>query len=208
MNSSSINFSNISFWWPDGSTVLDDVSVCFSAGRTGLIGANGSGKTTVLRLVSGQLAPSLGVVDAPDDIAYLPQNITTQPGATVADLLGVRRQIEALVAIESGDADERHFAVLGDAWDIETQSDLALRDLDIGLCGDDLGRLVSTLSGGEVMLVAVAGCWLHRAGVTLLDEPTNNLDAVLRQRVVDMITAWPGALIVVSHDVPLLDAMT
>ncbi|MCL2782751.1 MAG: ATP-binding cassette domain-containing protein, partial [Propionibacteriaceae bacterium] len=62
MNSSSINFANISFWWPNGSVVLSDVSLSLNVGRTGLVGANGSGKTTVLRLICGQLVPSLGTV--------------------------------------------------------------------------------------------------------------------------------------------------
>ncbi|MDR2974562.1 MAG: ATP-binding cassette domain-containing protein [Propionibacteriaceae bacterium] len=205
-----IIFSHVSFAWPDGAIALDDVSATFGAGRTGLVGANGSGKTTIFRLITGELHPGSGVVTVSGDVAYVPQLITTMPGASVADLLGVADILAALHAIEAGSCDPDHFDTVGERWDIETQADAVLASLDMaggGLTGADLSRPVTTLSGGEAMVVAIAGCRLRRAAITVLDEPTNNLDEVLRSTVHEMIRTWPGTVIVASHDTALLEQM-
>jgi len=205
-----VTFTRTSFSWPDGTTVLDDWSGSFNAGRTGLIGANGSGKTTVLRLIAGDLRPTSGSLAVSGAVAYLPQTVSTAPGAAIADLLGVGPQLAALRAIEAGSTDPCHFDVIGDDWDIGQRAEQTLRSLDAlgsALARADLTRPVGALSGGEAMLVAIAGCRLKRAPVTLLDEPTNNLDEVLRAAVVAMVRTWPGTVIVVSHDTGLLEEM-
>ena len=204
---SSITFAHLSFTWPDGSVVLDDVSTAFSAGRTGLVGDNGTGKTTVLRLINAELKPMSGVIAMAGDVSYLPQNLTLTSTATVADLLGVTSKLQALRAIEAGSLDGRGFDMVGNDWDIEVRADEALRGLGVGLSVLDLERPVTKLSGGEVTLVAIAGCRLARSSITLLDEPTNNLDSTLRRQVVEMVREWSGVLIVASHDVTLLEAM-
>ncbi len=77
----------------------------------------------------------------------------------------------------------------------------------IGLRGIGLDRYVGQLSGGEVILAALAGLRLARMAIVLLDEPTNNLDRPTRHRLYDAITAWRGTLVIVSHDIALLDLM-
>ena len=199
--------SHLTYIWPDGGLVLDDVCATFSTGRTGLVGANGCGKTTLLRLIAGRLQASSGQVVA-GEVAYLPQTIALRPDDTVADLLGVRSQLDAWRAIEAGSVDPAHFEAIGDAWDIESQIADALRPVrrSAGVAIDP-DRLVATLSGGEAMALAVAGVRLRGAPITLLDEPTNNLDEVLRESVLDLVRTWPGTLIVVSHDLGLLELM-
>ncbi|MCL2787580.1 MAG: ATP-binding cassette domain-containing protein [Micrococcales bacterium] len=207
--SSSVVFSHLTLCWPDGGAVLDDVCGAFGPGRTGLVGANGCGKSTLLRLIAGQLQPTEGHVSV-GEVAYLPQTIAQLPEATVADLLGVRAQLDAWRAIEAGSTDPDHFEALGDGWDIEARVDQALRTVrgtGEDLTAIDADRLVGTLSGGEVMTLAVAGVRLRAAPITLLDEPTNNLDEVLRDAVLDMVRTWPGTLIVASHDAGLLELM-
>ena len=207
---SSVTFAHVSFHWPDGTPVLDDWSGTFNPGRTGLIGTNGAGKTTLLRLIAGELAPTGGRLTVTGDVAYLPQTAPTAPGMTVAGLLGIQEQLDALAAIEAGDPDPRHFDALGDAWDIAQRAAdtlAALAALGGSLGGVTLDRDVTTLSGGEAMLVAIAGANLRRTPVTLLDEPTNNLDETLRQAVVEMVRRWTGTVIVVSHDLGLLGEM-
>lgn len=195
----------VSFAWPDGSLALSEVSGAFGAGRTGLVGRNGSGKSTLLRLIAGELAPTTGHVAASSEVAYLPQRLTLDVGRPVAELLGVAAPLGALRAIESGDADPRHFDAVGDDWDIEARSHAALAEA--GLRPDMLERRVGELSGGEAVLTAIAGIRLRGAGITLLDEPTNNLDRDARARLADLVRAWRGALIVVSHDLSLLELM-
>lgn len=201
----SVVLAGVSFAWPDGTEAFNDLNAVFSNGRTGLVGENGTGKTTLLRLISGELTPATGAICASGQVGYLPKQLVLDTTATVADLLGKRAQFDALRAIESGDADPRHFEALGDEWNLEGRARAALDS--IGLTSLGLDRTIATLSGGETVLSALAGLRLSGDAVVLLDEPTNNLDRAARHRLYDAITAWRGALIVVSHDVTLLDLM-
>ncbi|WP_099022117.1 ABC-F family ATP-binding cassette domain-containing protein [Mycolicibacterium palauense] len=195
---------DLGFHWPDGSVVHDRLNGSFGTGRTGLVGANGSGKSTLLRLIAGELTPTAGTLTTTGPVAYLPQNLTLAGETTVAELLGVAPVIRALRAIESGDTAAVHFDTVGEDWDVEARAGAALADigLDIGL-----QRPVRTLSGGEAMLIAVAGLWLSRPPISVLDEPTNNLDRDALAALTRMVDRWPGTLVVVSHHVPLLDRL-
>ncbi|RZU65562.1 ATPase subunit of ABC transporter with duplicated ATPase domains [Microterricola gilva] len=202
---SSVTLNNVSFAWPDGTPALSSLAGSFGSGRTGLVGSNGTGKSTLLRLLAGRLTPSSGQITTSGDVGYLPQTLTLDAANTVAGLLGIGDKLDALHAIERGDVDERHFDTLGDDWDLETRADEALRA--IGLSAADLGRSVSELSGGEAMLVAITGLRLQRTAITLLDEPTNNLDRAARASLRGLVRSWQGTLIVVSHDTALLECM-
>jgi ATPase subunit of ABC transporter with duplicated ATPase domains len=201
----SVVLDRVSFAWPDGTVALDDVSGAFGVGRTGLVGRNGSGKSTLLRLIAGELIPTSGHITRPGEIASLPQQLTLDVDRPVADLLGVAAALAAVRAIESGDVDPRHFDAVGDDWDIEARAAAALAAA--GLPDGTLDRRVGELSGGEAVLAAVAGIRLRDAPVTLLDEPTNNLDRDARAHLADLVRSWRGALIVVSHDIALLELM-
>jgi len=204
-NTASVVLDRVSFAWPDGSLALGEVSGAFGAGRTGLVGRNGSGKSTLLRLIAGELEPSTGHIAATADVAYLPQRLTLDVGRPVTELLGVAETLAALRAIESGDVDPRHFDAVGNDWDIEARSHAALAEA--GLQPGMLHRRVGELSGGEAVLTAIAGIRLREAGIALLDEPTNNLDRDARGRLAEMVRGWRGALVVVSHDLALLELM-
>jgi ATPase subunit of ABC transporter with duplicated ATPase domains len=201
----SVTLDRITFTWPDGTTALHEVSGSFGTGRTGLVGRNGAGKSTLLRLMAGLLRPTSGVITTSGDVAYLPQQLTLDVDRRVADLLGVASALDAVRAIESGDVDPVHFDAVGDDWDIEARAAASLAEA--GLSPDFLDRKVGELSGGEAVLVAIAGIRLRRAPITLLDEPTNNLDRDARAALAAMVATWKGALIVVSHDLALLELM-
>ncbi|MEU0316168.1 ATP-binding cassette domain-containing protein [Nocardioides sp. NPDC006273] len=191
--------------WPDGAIALDGLDAALNPGRTGLVGTNGAGKTTLLRVVAGDLARTSGSVSARGQVRYLPQQITVQTDATVADLLGVRERLDALRAIESGDADPRRFEALADDWGVEERARAALGIN--GLSDLDLDRRVATLSGGETVATTMTGISLSGAEIALLDEPTNDLDREARHRLYDLIASWRGTLLVASHDLELLDLM-
>ncbi|VXB28947.1 ABC transporter [Microbacterium sp. 8M] len=203
--SSAVVLDRVTFRWPDGSTALDAVSGAFGTGRTGLVGRNGSGKSTLLRLIAGELAPTSGRITATGDVAYLPQRLTLDTHARVAELLGVARALDAVRAIAAGDVDPARFDEVGDDWDVEARAEAALAEA--GLDPSFLDRTVGELSGGEAVLVAIAGIRARRAPITLLDEPTNNLDRDARARLGEMVRSWRGTLVVVSHDVTLLELM-
>jgi len=208
----SVVLQDVTFSWPDGATPIAGVSGAFSRGRTGLVGLNGAGKSTLLRLVAGRLRPTSGTISVSGVADYLPQRLTLDTDATVADLLGVRDVVDAVRAITEGtegDLPEDRLAalfdVVGDGWDVEERAHAELAGTGLPSGDGVLDRPVGTLSGGEAMLVAVTGVRLRGADVALLDEPTNNLDGDARERLHEIVRTWRGALVVVSHDRELLE---
>ncbi|MCX4445287.1 ribosomal protection-like ABC-F family protein [Streptomyces sp. NPDC087866] len=205
MSDASLICSNLSFSWPDDTPVFAGLSFTVGTGRTGLVAPNGSGKSTLLKLLAGELRPSAGSVTVDGTLAYLPQSLPLTGDLSVAEVLGVDAVIRALDAVESGDVDEKHFAVIGDDWDIEERTRAQLDRL--GLEGLALDRGIGTLSGGQVVSLGLAAQLLKRPDVLLLDEPTNNLDLDARLRLYDTLETWNGTLLLVSHDRALLDRM-
>ncbi|POX49568.1 ABC-F family ATP-binding cassette domain-containing protein [Streptomyces sp. Ru72] len=199
----SITCTSLSFCWPDGTSVFDDLQVAFGAGRTGLVGTNGSGKSTLLKLIAGELTPASGTVRVAGAVGHLPQNVTLDTALRVDEALGIAAQRAALHAIEAGDVAEEHFATVGDDWDVEERAQVTLGELGLGHIG--LDRTIGEVSGGESVLLRLAALLLRRPDVLLLDEPTNNLDLYARRRLYSAVEAWPGVMIVVSHDRELLD---
>jgi ATPase subunit of ABC transporter with duplicated ATPase domains len=201
--SAPIVLSDLAFAWPDGRAVFDGLDLVIGTGGTGLVGANGSGKSTLLRLVAGELAPSRGSVTTAGSLGYLPQDVTLRRGRRVDEVLGVAGIRAALSAIESGDTAAEHFTTIGDDWDAEARALATLERLGLG--GITLDRRVDELSGGESVLLALAALLIRRPDVLLLDEPTNNLDLDARRLLYQAVDAWPGVVVMVSHDRDLLD---
>ncbi|GAA3082924.1 ATP-binding cassette domain-containing protein [Streptomyces roseofulvus] len=198
-----LSTTSLSFSWPDGTEVFDDLKVTVGPGRTGLVGSNGSGKSTLLRLLAGELTPTAGSVRTAGEIGHLPQNLVLDTGRRVDEILGVDRKRAALHAVEAGDTAEEHFAVIGDDWDVEERALATLDRLGLGSIG--LDRTVGEVSGGESVLLRLAALLLARPDVLLLDEPTNNLDLYARSRLYETVESWSGVLVVVSHDRELLE---
>ena len=181
----SVVLHDLTFTWPDGHRVLDAVSGSFPPGSTGLVGLNGVGKSTLLRLIGGRLTPTSGSVQAAGVVDYLPQRTDAGPGRAVIDLLGIRSIVDAIAAVEQGEIDPALFDTIDTHWDIEEQAAAALSAAGMDI--DDLHRPVSTISGGEAMIAALVGIRMRGADIALLDEPTNNLDADGRVRVHELI---------------------
>ncbi|MGW2619479.1 ABC-F family ATP-binding cassette domain-containing protein [Streptomyces sp. NPDC001500] len=199
----SITCTSLAFSWPDGAPVFEGLDVAFGPGRTGLVGVNGSGKSTLLKLIAADLTPADGTVRVAGEIGYLPQNVTLDTSLRVDAALGIAAQRAALHAIEAGDVSEEHFETVGDDWDVEERALATLGELGLGHV--DLDRTIGEVSGGESVLLRLAALLLRRPDVLLLDEPTNNLDLYARRRLYAAVAAWPGVLVVVSHDRELLD---
>src|ERR1051325_11028839 len=124
--------SALSFSWPDDTPVFEELSFSVPAGRTGLVAANGTGKSTLLKLIAGELRPTGGSVLVQGVLGYLPQHLPFARQQTVAQVLGVDRIVAALHAIEAGDAGEEHFTTIGTDWDIEERTRAELDRLGLG----------------------------------------------------------------------------
>lgn len=200
--SASITCSNLHWSTPDGDAVLSDVSLTFNRERAGLVGRNGVGKTTLLRLLSGELTPASGTIAVNGTIATVKQRVQIAPGTTVADLFGIADQLALLRRAEAGDADAD--ALVNADWMLETRVAAALAKTGLDA---DPATLLAQLSGGQRTRAALAGAILAEPDFLLLDEPTNNLDKEGRAAVLDFLADWRAGAIIVSHDRALLEEM-
>ncbi|MGV3489981.1 MAG: ABC-F family ATP-binding cassette domain-containing protein [Devosia sp.] len=198
----SITFKAVSYSTPDGVPLLTNFDLSFAPIRTGLIGRNGVGKSTLLRLITGDLQPSSGSVSIAGTFGMLRQ-IVQAGDTTVAEALG---QAEALARLERVVAGNGTVEDASDAdWTLEARIATALAD--VGLPALTIDRPIATLSGGQRTRLSLAALLVQQPDMLLLDEPTNNLDADGRQAVADLLRDWKGGAIVVSHDRTLLAEM-
>jgi ATPase subunit of ABC transporter with duplicated ATPase domains len=197
-----VSLSSLSWSTPDGRPLFSHLNLTFGSERTGIVGRNGTGKSVLLRLISGDLLPTPGQTQVSGAIAMMRQDAIKRPDDTIADLFGVRSALDLLDRAEAGlaDADE-----LVDAdWTLPARIEAAL--LRCGLSAGPQTPLV-TLSGGQRSRAALAASILAEPNFLLLDEPTNNLDRAGRRAVIDLIRGWTGGAIIASHDRELLEEM-
>nr|WP_246019333.1 ABC-F family ATP-binding cassette domain-containing protein [Saccharothrix australiensis] len=194
-------------------TVLRGVDLDVGAGqRVGLVAPNGVGKSTLLRVLAGELTPDEGVVTARGAVAHLTQETTVEPGealrAHLARRTGVARVVrrfdEATRALAAGEpgADDA-YARAFDAWTAAGAADFDERADEVcERLGLPAGLLDGerTLSGGQSARLRLASVLLVRADVLLLDEPTNDLDAAGLALLEDHVLGSPAAMVLVSHD--------
>jgi ATPase subunit of ABC transporter with duplicated ATPase domains len=198
----SISLSQISWSTPEGRSLLSDLDLTFGPVRTGLVGRNGVGKSTLLRLVEGSLTPQAGKVGVVGSLGVLSQTVQVAADETVADLFGVTG---ALAVLQKADAGRATMDELASAdWTLEARMEEALAR--VGLDASAETRLAA-LSGGQMTRVKLAALVFKEPDFILLDEPTNNLDREGRAAVAALMAGWRGGAIVVSHDRELLEEM-
>lgn len=213
-----ITLDHISYAHPSEPTLFSDLSAVFSAPLTGLIGDNGCGKTTLMRLILGELAPDSGSVVAPERMAHLPQDLGLGRGQTLAELCGITEILWALQAVESGEYSPELYETIGDNWDVEerilttlaaygftpaTQVDRDSPEAIRALFARDM----RSFSGGEAVIAALASLTVSDPEFILLDEPTNNLDSAAKAQLFETLEAFPCPALIISHDRDLLERM-
>lgn len=226
MHSAQLSLRNVTKGYP-GRTVLDDVSFTLKPGeKAGLIGDNGVGKSTLLRLIAGQERPDSGevTVGAVGGVGYLPQTVPLPPAATVQDAVDLAladlRALEAELhraarGLDAGGGDPGALAAYEellaryearDGYDADHRVDIALHHL--GLPGLRRERPLGTLSGGERSRLALAGVLAGRPELLLLDEPTNDLDDGAVEWLETQLRAHRGTVLAVTHDRVFLERLT
>ena len=165
-----ITLSHLTWSTPEGRPLFSDCNLTFGAERAGLVGRNGVGKTTLLKLIAGALQPQAGTVTVSGTIGLLRQSLSAAAGESVADLFGVRAALALLQRAERGDATAEDLA---DAdWTLEARLEQALGA--VGLYTDPATPL-SALSGGQQTRAALAALIFDEPDFLLLDEPSHGL---------------------------------
>ena len=215
-----------------GFVLLDKINFHVSdTDKIGLVGKNGAGKSTILKMICGLQNPSSGRIDKPKDISigYLPQIMEHHKGRTVLDeamtvfrsnaeieakIAGLTRELEQRTDYESDAYAEliEELTSLNDILEMshseppEVQARRTL--LGLGFRDDELGRNTETFSQGWNMRIELAKILLGKPRVLLLDEPTNHLDRESIEWLEDYLKSTRCSLLLVSHDRRFLDNVT
>lgn len=197
---------NLSYSHPNRDRLFANINLTVNAGeKIALIGNNGVGKSTLLKLVAEELILSAGELETSDKPFFIPQNFGQFNGQSLALALNVDLKLNALHRIISGDVAPENFDALDEDWSIEERSREALNHW--GLRVSDLHEKMDQLSGGQKTRAFLAGIQIHDPAIVLLDEPTNHLDESGRLQLYQFISNTRKTVVVVSHDQVLLDQM-
>jgi macrolide transport system ATP-binding/permease protein len=200
--------------------VFDGVDLRATPGQPlGVVGENGVGKSTLLRIVAGVEQADSGTVTRPADLGYLGQEPDFAEEATVGDVLddalaplhaAVARLEELSARLGQPGVDDEYDVLLGwatlhEAWDADRRASTTAARLGLGEL--DRIRPVASMSGGQRSRLALAALITRRPECVLLDEPTNHLDDQAMALVEEFLVSLPGVVLVASHDRAFLDAV-
>ena len=198
---------NISYIHPNKDLLFSNITFTVNQhDKIALIGNNGVGKSTLLKIIAGQLRASAGQVKLDLIPYYVPQIFGQYDHLTIASAMKVDKKLKALKAILDGIATEENYTILNDDWGIEERCEEALNYWQ--LADLDLNQPMESLSGGQKTRVLLAGISIHQPQLVLLDEPSNHLDVAGRKQLYQFIESTSSTLIVVSHDRKLLNLLS
>lgn len=194
--------------------LLEEVTLAVSAGeKVGLVGRNGCGKTSLLKILSGVERPDSGDLSLRRGLrmGYLPQEFELDPGKTVLQNIqaGAADLMECITRYEAGQGSEAELAEMlhqieaADGWNLDAR----IRATATALSAPPMDAPVGPLSGGEKRRVALCRALVAQPDLLLLDEPTNHLDSDSIRWLEDCLKAFSGAVIFVTHDRYFLDVI-
>ena len=221
-----VTLDNVAFGYGDN-LILEKVSFAVNEGeRVGLIGANGEGKTTLIKLILGELESDAGLVARKNGlrVGYLEQNGGYESGNTVyAEMLEIfKEELGAVEKLSNLSAELSHtaypsheydvlsakieslnkFIAAHDCYDVQVKINTVLNGMGFANMYE---RVIDTLSGGEKTRLKLARLLLERPDLLILDEPTNHLDITTLFWLEEYLQSFKGAILVVSHDRYFLD---
>lgn len=199
--------------------------------RIGLVGKNGAGKSTMLKIIAGEFNADEGNVSFPADftVGYLPQDMDFEYGKTVLEeAKSVFKEVEKIntkiedinhqLATRTDYESENYLELLNDlndlnerlqligGFNVEAEVETVLKGL--GFTNEDFNRLTDEFSGGWRMRIELVKILLTKSNLLLLDEPTNHLDIESIQWLEDFLKDYAGAVVLISHDKAFLDGVT
>ncbi|WP_160138456.1 ABC-F family ATP-binding cassette domain-containing protein [Chryseobacterium sp. c4a] len=199
-----ILLQNISFGFPGGDLLFNSINLTIPFHtKSALVGSNGMGKSTLLKIISNEIQPLSGTINVQGEIFYVPQMFGNCNHLTIAQCLNIDQKLSALEKITNGEVDEQYFETLNDDWDIEERCQSALQYWN--LQDFDLNQKLEDLSGGQKTKVFLAGIQINQPDIIVLDEPTNHLDLEGRKLLYDLIEKVNATVLMVSHDRTLLN---
>ena len=207
-----LNLQNLSYL-VGGFPLLQNANLSvFASQRIGLVGKNGCGKSTLFRLILGEIKPDSGevILQTGKTIAAVAQEIAISEQAAIEFVLDgdvELRQLEKILARENHDSAwfeaQQRFETIG-GYTARARAAQLLNGL--GFANDTLERPVSSFSGGWRMRLNLVRALMHRADLLLLDEPTNHLDLEAILWLEQYLARYPGSILLVSHDREFLNA--
>ncbi len=201
----SIIVGDLSYHYPNQPFLFEHLNFSVEEqGKVSIVGDNGSGKSTLLRLLAGIIEPERGSIVSSSRPYYIPQHSGIL-NTTVAELMHVDAKLAALGAILKGSLSQLDYDILADDWEIESKCHAALSYWELSHV--ELDTPVDSLSGGEKTKVYLAGLMVHDPEIVLLDEPSNHLDERSRELLYRYIGQSKAAMVIVSHDITLLDQL-
>ena len=188
-----------------GDVLFGPLTLSLEPALCGLVGRNGSGKTRLLQLLAGVDLPSHGHIERCCRVAYVEQQHELAAGSTLADLLGLRAEFDALSRVSQGEMQPEDVDLLEGKWDLADRLRAAFHDLSLPEFNTDLPAF--SLSGGERVKALLCSAFLSDADYLLLDEPTNHLDSAGRAWFYQQLSDWRGGALIASHDRTLLEKL-
>jgi len=173
--------------------------------KVAIIGNNGSGKSTFLKILCGLCTQDKGSIKRSSIPYYIPQHFGQYNNCSIAEALEIEKKLSAFYKIQQGHTNNDLLSILNEDWNIEERSQEALRQWD--LTDLNLDRKMDKLSGGEKTKVFLAGILIHMPKIILLDEPTNHLDIHSRNIFYNYVKTTENILVTVSHDRVLLEML-
>jgi ATPase subunit of ABC transporter with duplicated ATPase domains len=191
--------SDLSYQLANGEIVLENISFSLQSPLTGLVGRNGTGKSLLASLITGDRMPARGHLQVTCPVAVYKQEPVEmlQHETSIVQLLGLAPIVDAIQRIADGECSELLFDRVGDNWRVEERLRAQLAELALP---GDIHLACRKLSGGQLARLRLWHLFSHHQGLLVLDEPSNHLDTDGKRWLINEMHKFRGHILLISHD--------